>query len=120
MNKADSRKHQARSRKDPNPNDAPNWLSPNRQTIKTGQCLIEPRPGTPLTNPTHPSYRKKCPHGHPAQKNKTITRQPVPRLATIRTTPSQRNARTTRKRRLEKPPLEQRHTLRLADRKNRL
>ena len=45
--KADSRKHQARSRKDPNPNDAPNWLSPIRQTIKSGQCLIEPRPRTP-------------------------------------------------------------------------
>ena len=30
-NKADSRKHQARSRKDPNPNDAPNWLSPINQ-----------------------------------------------------------------------------------------
>src|SRR6266699_4671342 len=29
--KADSRKHQARSRKDPNLNDAPNWLSPIRQ-----------------------------------------------------------------------------------------
>ena len=53
-NKADSRKHQARSRKDPNPNDAPNWLSPIRQTIKSGQCLIEPRPGTPHT-PTYPS-----------------------------------------------------------------
>src|SRR6266568_4695492 len=49
-NKADSRKHQARSRKDPNPNDAPNWLSPIRQTIKTGQRLIEPRP-EPHTNP---------------------------------------------------------------------
>src|SRR5438552_8928264 len=31
-NKADSRKHQARSRKDPNPNDAPNWLSPINQS----------------------------------------------------------------------------------------
>src|SRR5207249_974173 len=52
--KADSRKHQARSRKDPNPNDAPNWLSPIRQTIESGQCLIEPRPEPPH-NPPYPS-----------------------------------------------------------------
>src|SRR6267143_1922570 len=47
MNKADSRKHQARSRKNTRSRHGPNWLSPIRQSIKSGQCLIEPRPGTP-------------------------------------------------------------------------
>src|SRR5438132_7715070 len=32
------------------PRQGPNWLSPIRQSIKTGQCLIEPRP-EPHTNP---------------------------------------------------------------------
>src|SRR3989454_8985425 len=120
IDKADSRKHQARSRKSPNPNDAPNWLSPIRQSIKSGQRLIEPRPGTPSQPYLSKLTGKKCPHGHPAQKNTTPTRQPLPRLGTIRTTPRQRNARRTRQRRMETPPLEQRHTLRLGDRKNRL
>ena len=80
----------------------------------------------PARNPTQPETlliqpkQETYPHGHQTQKNTTPTRQPMPRLGTIRTTPRQRNARRTRQRRMETPPLEQRHTLRLGDRKNRL
>src|SRR5438309_3237574 len=111
-----------RSRKDPHQRQGPNWLSPIRQSIKSGQCLIEPLP----RNPTQPKpclspYKQEtCPYGHQTQKDKTPTRQPVPRMGKIRTTPRQRNARRTRQRRLETPPMEQRHTLRLGDRKNRI
>src|SRR6266566_5524261 len=44
----------------------------------------------------------------------------MPRLGTIRPTPRLGNARRTRKRRMETPPVEQRHPLRMADRKNRI
>src|ERR1700704_951373 len=55
MNKADSRKHQARSRKNTRPRQGPNWLSPIRQSIKSGQCLIEPRREPhPTRNPAYP------------------------------------------------------------------
>jgi large subunit ribosomal protein L15 len=56
--KADSRKHQARSRRDTRPGQGPNWLSPSTYITKSGQCLIEPRPG-PHPNPTYPNQQEK-------------------------------------------------------------
>src|SRR6267143_6960768 len=58
--KADSRKHQARSRKNTRPRQGPNWLSPTRQSTKSGQCLIEPRPEPhPTRTPAYPKLPRK-------------------------------------------------------------
>ena len=107
---------------------------PRKQTAKARPILLFPsfqRSRNPETFNSRPpkspnkiqlirNYKEKTSHGHKKTQDKTPSRFKMSRLGTIRPASRQRNARRTRKRWLEAPPMEQRNPLRMGDWKDRV